>query len=145
MPPTRGMPARVATQRDLSAVTGACLAIRRDVFFEVGGLEAETLQVGWSDIDLCLRVREAGYRIVWVPGATLIHHEMATRGRDITLQQQVRHETERAVLRRRWPAEMDRDPFLNPNLDAEEQMFLAVPSRRIPPWSAVQSMTNETA
>lgn len=128
-----GYAGQVATQRDLSAVTGACLCIRRDVFHAVGGLEAETLRVGWSDIDLCLRVRDAGYRVVWVPAATLIHHEMATRGRDVTYDQQVRHETERAVIRRRWPRDMDRDPFLNPNLDASERMLLANPPRNLLP------------
>ncbi|WP_158743147.1 glycosyltransferase family 2 protein [Acidisphaera sp. L21] len=140
-----GYAGQVATQRDLSAVTGACLAIRRDVFGQVGGLQAKTLHVGWGDVDLCLRVREAGYRVLWVPAATLVHHEMATRGRDITPQQQARHETERAVLRRRWPGETDQDPFLNPNLDARERMVLACPPRRSPPWLAAQDQTDTAA
>jgi GT2 family glycosyltransferase len=140
-----GYVGQVATQRDLSAVTGACLAIRRDVFGQVGGLQAQTLRVGWSDIDLCLRVREAGYRVLWVPAATLIHHEQATRGRDITLQQQARHEAERAVVRSRWPNETDRDPFLNPNLDACERMLLANPPRRIPPWFGYQEEADSAA
>ena len=126
---------QVALPRDLSAVTGACLAIRRAVFEEVGGLEAESLRVGWSDIDLCLRVRRAGYRVLWLPDAVLVHHEMATRGRDAALAQQARHEIERAALRRRFPDETDRDPFLNPNLDATATgLVLAQPPRRRLPW-----------
>ncbi len=130
---------QVALPRDLSAVTGACLAIRRAVFDEVGGLEAECLRVAWSDIELCLRVRRAGYRVLWLPDAVLTHHEMATRGRDASLEQQARHETERAALRRRWPIETDRDPFLNPNLEATAtSIVLAQPPRRVPPWALAE-------
>ena len=137
---------QVALPRDLSAVTGACLAIRRAVFEEVGGLEAESLRVGWSDIDLCLRVRRAGYRVLWLPDAVLVHHEMATRGRDAALAQQARHEIERAALRRRFPAETDRDPFLNPNLDATATgIVLAQPPRRVPPWKRGSSALEQEA
>ena len=127
---------QVSLPRDLSAVTGACLAIRRQVFEQVGGLEAEQLRVAWSDIDLCLRVREAGYRVLWLPSAVLIHHEAATRGHDTSVEQQARHEVERAHMRLRWPLETHEDPFLNPNLDATATaIVLAQPSRRRPPWA----------
>ena len=127
---------QISLPRDLSAVTGACLAIRREVFEQVGGLEAEQLRVAWSDIDLCLRVREAGYRVVWLPSAVLIHHEAATRGHDVSLDQQARHEVERAHMRLRWPLETHEDPFLNPNLDATAPaIVLAQPTRRRPPWA----------
>jgi O-antigen biosynthesis protein len=59
----------------LSAVTGACVAIRRAVFFEVGGFDETNLQVGFNDIDLCLRLRKFGYRVVWTPFAELFHLE----------------------------------------------------------------------
>ena len=113
-----GYMAQVAVLRDLSAVTGACLAIRRTVFVELGGLEQDNLRVAWGDIELCLRAREAGYRVLWDPAATLVHHEMATRGRDVSIEQQARHETERAYMRRRWPGVMNSDPFLNPALSS---------------------------
>ena len=126
---------QVALPRDLSAVTGASLALRRAVFDQVGGLDAGAFQVGWSDIDLCLRVRRAGYRVLWLPNAVLMHREMATRGRDVTVAQQARHENERAAMQRLWPDEMERDPFLNPNLSATaSSIVLAQPSRRVPPW-----------
>ncbi len=118
---------QVAVLRDLSAVTGACLAIRRAVWRQVGGLEQEQLRVAWSDIDLCLRVREAGYRVLWDPEATLVHHEMATRGQDVSLSQQARHEVERAWVRRRWPEATERDPFLNPALRANPDALLLAP------------------
>ena len=66
--------------RNVSAVTGAVLMVRRAVFEEVGGFD-ERIAVALDDVDLCLRIRERGYRIVYTPEATLIHHEGATRGR----------------------------------------------------------------
>ncbi len=127
---------QVALPRDLSAVTGACLAIRRAVFEQVGGLEADSLRVTWSDIDLCLKVRRAGYRVIWLPDVVLVHREMETRGPDATWERQARHEYERAALRRRWPVETDHDPFLNPNLEATPTgIVLAQPPRRVPPWA----------
>ncbi len=124
-----GYLAQVMLLRDLSAVTGACMAIRRSLFHELGGLEQDHLHVAWSDVDLCLRAREAGYRVLWDPEATLVHHENATRGRDDTLEQQARFEIERTYMRRRWPEETERDPFLNPALRAEPDalVFRSVP------------------
>ncbi len=78
----RGWPADVPgvcrqlqTTRNYSAVTGACLLTRRDVFEEVGGFDEERLPVTFSDVDLCLKMRRAGYRVVYVPFAKLYHHE----------------------------------------------------------------------
>ncbi len=65
--------------RNYSAVTGACLLTRRDVFDEVGGFDEERLPVTFSDVDLCLKMRRAGYLIVYTPFAKLYHHESATR------------------------------------------------------------------
>ena len=123
-----GYLAQVMVLRDLSAVTGACLAIRRALFHELGGLEQDHLRVAWSDIDLCLRAREAGHRVLWDPEATLVHHEMATRGQDVSLQQQARHEVERAYMRRRWPAATEHDPFLNPALRADPDRLALRPA-----------------
>src|SRR5262249_8359526 len=74
---------QLALPRTLSAVTGACAAIRRAVFFEVGGLDEVNLPVSFNDIDLCLRVRDYGYRVVWTPFAELYHMECASRGLDL--------------------------------------------------------------
>ena len=97
--------------RDCTAVTGAVTMMRPAVFFEVGGFE-ERLRVAFNDVDLCLRVRQAGYRVVYTPYATLYHHESATRGF-------VPHPEDDAFFDRRWEPRSERfhDPFYNPNLD----------------------------
>lgn len=95
--------------RNVSAVTGAVLMLRRTVFEEVGGFD-ERIAVALGDVDLCLRIRERGYRIVYTPEATLIHHEGATRGR--------REASEDvSLVRARWHAQLEHgDPYYNPNL-----------------------------
>ncbi len=133
-----GYLAQVMLLRDLSAVTGACLMVRRGLFQELGGLEQDHLHVAWSDVDLCLRAREAGHRVLWDPDATLVHHETATRGRDVTLEQQATFEIERSYMRRRWPVATACDPFLNPALraDPDALVFRSVPppdSLAVPP------------
>jgi GT2 family glycosyltransferase len=95
--------------RNVSAVTGAALMVRRAVFEEVGGFD-ERIAVALGDVDLCLRIRERGYRIVYTPEATLIHHEGATRGRREA-------SADVSLVRARWRAELERgDPYYNPNL-----------------------------
>ncbi|MBW6657099.1 glycosyltransferase, partial [Salmonella enterica subsp. enterica serovar Weltevreden] len=66
---------RMGLSQEVSAVTGACLAMRAQVFSEVGGFDAAHLAVAFNDVDLCLKIRAAGYRIVWTPHARLVHHE----------------------------------------------------------------------
>jgi O-antigen biosynthesis protein len=70
--------------RAVSAVTGACLVVRKDVFLEVGGLNEKNLAVAFNDVDLCLKIQTKGYRNVWTPFAKLIHHESVTRGYEDT-------------------------------------------------------------
>lgn len=70
---------RLQLTHELSCVTAACLAIRREVFDKVGGFDEEHLAVSFNDVDFCIRVREAGYRIIWTPGAELYHYESISR------------------------------------------------------------------
>jgi GT2 family glycosyltransferase len=107
----------LALVREVSAATAACLALRREVFESVGGLDAEALAVAFNDIDLCLRIREAGWRILWTPLAALYHHESASRGDDVTGAKARRFAAEIGQMQRRWGAALRRDPFANPNLD----------------------------
>ncbi|HEX4640472.1 MAG TPA: glycosyltransferase, partial [Chthoniobacterales bacterium] len=86
---------RAMLQQNCSAVTGACMAVRKVVFEELGGFDEENLGVTFNDIDFCLRLTQAGYQIVWTPYANLIHHESASRGHQRTLEEQT--EFERAV------------------------------------------------
>lgn len=100
----------------VSAVTGACLAIRREVFDRVGGFDENGLAIDFSDIDLCLKAGAAGYRTVFAPLAKLIHHESATRGPFMSPEKRPRWEAEAAVMRRRWGDLLSADPYYNPNL-----------------------------
>ncbi len=120
--------------RDLSAVTGACLAIRRAVFETVGGL-SEALPLSCNDIDLCIRVRRAGFRVVWTPFALLHHVDGASRGQDRTIRQQASFRRSLATLQSKWDDAMRHDPYLNANLRAtDHHLLLAEPPRRVPPW-----------
>ena len=80
--------------RNVTAVTGACLMVRRQAYLDVGGLDEIALAVAFNDVDLCLKLVENGYRNLWTPYATLYHHESASRGTDLTGPQAVRFEKE---------------------------------------------------
>ena len=111
-----------ATARTVWAVTGACLAIPRDVFFAVGGLnEAVLLCIAYNDVDLCLRLTASGYRIVWTPWCVLEHHELASRTPDHTpaRRDQAREELDRLI--RDWGRLVLHDPFLSPNLQLVDE------------------------
>ncbi|MFV8781648.1 glycosyltransferase family 2 protein [Microbulbifer sp. SA54] len=111
-----GYMGRLQAVQNLSAVTGACLLLRKSVFEEVGGLNEKDLAVAYNDVDLCLKVREAGYRNLWTPHAELYHHESLSRGADDTLAKRRRAQREADYMRRRWGAQLDSDPAYNPNL-----------------------------
>ena len=119
----RGLPAespgvcrQLQMTRNYSAVTGACLLTRRDVFEEIGGFDEERLPVAFNDVDLCLKMRRAGYLIVYTPFAKLYHHESASRRRSVEA-------LETEVMRERWPEYLKRDPYYNPNLSRERADF----------------------
>ncbi|PTX92589.1 glycosyltransferase [Opitutus sp. ER46] len=113
---TDGYMNRARLAQNYSAVTAACLAVRREVFARVGGFDAEHLAVAFNDIDLCLRIRAAGYRNLWTPFAELYHHESASRGSDHDPAKQARFTAEIEHMRRTWGPQLDRDPAYNPNL-----------------------------
>ncbi|TXM72927.1 glycosyltransferase family 2 protein [Methylobacterium sp. WL69] len=108
--------ARMVLTQEVSAVTGACLAVQADVFAEVGGFDAEHLAVAFNDVDLCLRLRGAGYRNVWTPHARLVHHESKSRGPEDTPEKRARFEAETRVMQARWEPQLRADPYYNPNL-----------------------------
>lgn len=115
--------ARMQLTQEVSAVTGACLAIRAEVFSQVGGFDAAALAVAFNDVDLCLRLRAAGYRNVWTPFARLVHHESKSRGPEDTPEKRARFEAESRVMRERWGAELRSDPYYNPNLSRASAHF----------------------
>jgi GT2 family glycosyltransferase len=126
----------LAMVREVAAATGACLALRRSVFEAVGGLDEANLAVAFNDVDFCLRIRAAGWRILWTPFAELYHLESASRGQDLTAEKAQRFARELGYLRRHWGKVLMRDPFYNPNLelDGAADALAAVP-RHQPPWA----------
>jgi GT2 family glycosyltransferase len=98
--------------RNYSAVTGACMMTRRQVFEKVGGFN-ERLLVDFNDVDYCLRVRQGGFRVVYTPYAQLVHFEAGTIGRT------TQSPAELAEMRRLWGPTLLRDPYYNPNLTTE--------------------------
>ena len=119
-PAFRGFPAehpgvnrQLQMTRNYSAVSGACLLTRRDVFLEVGGLD-ESLPESLTDVDLCLKIRRAGYLVVYTPVATLYW--------DARIPDQLDANGE-AIMRQRWSDILERDPYYNPNLSRERADF----------------------
>lgn len=124
-----GYARRAALIQDFSAVTAACLILRKEIYREVGGMD-ETLAVAFNDVDFCLRIRKAGYRNLWTPYAELYHHESATRGFEDTPEKKARFDTEIRFMRERWEELLDNDPAYNPNLAFDREDFsLAIPPR----------------
>jgi GT2 family glycosyltransferase len=110
-------------QRSTSAVTGACLATRRELFVRVGGFDDIHLKVAFNDIDFCMRVRAAGYRIVYNPFAVLYHFESKSRGYDVSEAKLARQRAEAATFRARWGAIVDADPYYNPHFERYARPF----------------------
>jgi GT2 family glycosyltransferase len=127
--------ARPHLTQNLSAVTAACAVVKRDVYLKIGGFDEVNLPVTFNDVDFCLRLREAGYWIVWTPHAQLIHHESASRGFDNTTRKQARFLAEVDYMKTKWGDKLRHDPFYNPNLSLGEDLFtLAFPPRTTKPW-----------
>jgi len=122
-PAFRGLPAehpgvnrQLQVTRNCSAVSGACLLTRRDVLNQVGGFDAVRLPAAYNDIDLCLKMRRAGYLIVYTPFAKLFRHQSASHDAGVD-------GAEAAVMRERWPVLLERDPYYNPNLSRKRADF----------------------
>lgn len=114
---------RLQVVQNLSAVTAACLLVRKAVFEEVGGFNESHLKVALNDVDLCLKVREAGYRNLWTPYAELYHYESVSRGQDDTRRKRLRAQMEVQYMRDRWAQELREDPAYNPNLSLVHEDF----------------------
>jgi O-antigen biosynthesis protein len=129
---TTGYFGRAILAQNYSAVTGACLAIRKDIYQQVGGLNEVELAVAYNDVDFCLRVREAGYRNVWTPLAELYHFESATRSTDLTETNKARLDAEVAYMKQRWGALLQNDPAYSPNLTLNCEDFTHAWPPRVP-------------
>jgi O-antigen biosynthesis protein len=126
---------RLQLVQDVSCTTAACLLVWKRIFEELGGFDEIHLPVAFNDIDLCLKIREAGYRLIWTPYAELYHRESASRGSDLAPQHFDRFSREKAYVVSRWGDLLERDPFHNPNLTLDDEVFsLASPPRTSKPW-----------
>lgn len=121
----RGIPAddpgyagRAVATQELTAVTAACLVMRKATFTELGGFDGQNLAVTYSDVDLCLRARRRGLRNIFTPHALLYHHESVSRGSDSSRANAPRFQAELAYMHGAWHGRYDRDPFYNPNFSA---------------------------
>lgn len=130
-----GYAGRAVLAQDLSAVTAACLLTWRQLYLDLGGLNETDLPVSFNDVDYCLRVRQAGHRVVWTPHAELYHYESISRGLDISPEQQARSRREADYMRQRWAAAMRHEPFYNPNLSYDRPDFTLNPAPAVRrPW-----------
>jgi glycosyltransferase involved in cell wall biosynthesis len=106
------------TQRDVAALSAACLAMRREDFFRVGGFDAVNTPIAHSDMDLCFKVREAGLRCVYTPYATLRHAGHASIGiGEAQVQKQTRPRDKASIfLLKRWAGYTTHDPYFTDNM-----------------------------
>ena len=125
---SQGYFGRLCLEQDVSCVTAACMVIRAEVFRTVGGFD-EAMPLAYNDVDLCLRLRAAGWRIIWTPAAELVHHESASLGRHDTGERVEQYARDIALMRQRWQSTLDADPFYNRNLSLEHGYKLAFPPR----------------
>lgn len=118
-----GYMGRLIYAQNLTGVTAACIMIPKAVWDQVGGLD-ETFEVAFNDVDLCMRIRAAGYLIVWTPFAELYHYESKSRGMDDTPEKRKRFVSEVTRFQVRWRKELDAgDPYYNPNFSLDKEDF----------------------
>ncbi len=114
---------RGISAQELSAVTAALMLCRASAFRAVGGFDEAELPVAYNDVDLCLKLRRAGYRIVYCPAVVAEHHESVSRGSDMDDGRLGRFVSEEQVMLTRWAAELAADPCYSPNFSREGGIF----------------------
>jgi GT2 family glycosyltransferase len=119
---TPGYVCQVKTINNYSAITGACLMCRREIFAEIGGFD-ETLAVAYNDIDLCLEMSNLGYRNVYLPHVVLYHYESKSRGYEDTPEKITRLHKEADYLLSKWQKIVENDPCYSPNLTRDREDY----------------------
>lgn len=118
-----GYMGRLCYAQNMTAVTGACLMVKKSAYEEVGGLD-ESFAISLNDVDLCLKLRKAGYLNVFTPFAELYHYESVSRGLDDQGEKAQRYNEESARFREKWKAELEAgDPYFNPNFSLDKPDF----------------------
>lgn len=120
---------RLMLRQEYTAVTAACLVVRREIYQAVGGLNQEHLLVAFNDVDFCLKVKAAGYRNLWTPLAQMYHHESASRKLEDTPEKQARFKAEVQYMIDTWKTDTMSDPAYNPNLTKKFEDFRFGPAR----------------
>ena len=116
--------------QEFSAVTAACMLVQKKIFVEAGGFDEKNLSIAFNDVDLCLKIKTLGYRIVWTPFAELYHHESISRGNDFDPDKIERFMKENDFMLEKWGKLIGNDPAYSPNLTLESENFgLAWPPR----------------
>lgn len=126
---------RAQLVHNVTAATAACLLTTKKIFKQIGGMNEKELKVAFNDVDFCLKIRAAGYRIVLTPFAELYHHESVSRGLEDTLEKRERFRGEMMWMRETWGDQLDADPYFNPNLSLDQETpTFAIPPRVEKPW-----------
>ena len=114
---------RLMVVQNFSAVTGACMMVRRDDFLSVGGFDEDSFPISYNDVDLCLKLNAIGLRTVWTPHAVLVHYESASRGK-LDMGAKLTHwAAEARAFREKWQILVDDDPYYSPNLSRTREDF----------------------
>lgn len=119
----KGYQFRLVTNQNYSAVTAACLAVRKKIFLGVGGLNEENLSVAFNDIDLCLKIKNQGLTNLWLSNVELKHHESKTRGLDTQPEKAARFLREIEYMKQVWKTDVKKDPYYNKNLSKRNHFF----------------------
>lgn len=135
--------ARASVVQNYSAVTAACLVVRKSIYDEVNGLDEKNLVVAFNDVDFCIRVGKQGYRNIWTPYALLYHHESATRGHDIAPEKHARFMGEVNYMMDTWKKELLSDPYYNPNLNLDFPDFTLHKTPRMDKWALTIPLSDE--
>ena len=118
-----GYMGRLCYAQNMSAVTGACLMVKKELFDLVGGLE-ESFAISLNDVDFCLKLREKGFLNVWTPFAELYHYESISRGLDDQGEKAERYNRESEQFRKKWKEVLEKgDPYYNPNFSLDRSDF----------------------
>ena len=118
-----GYMGRAVSAQELNAVTAACMLCRRQAFDQVGGFDELELQVAYNDVDLCLKLRAAGHKVIFTPLSVAVHLESFSRGNDLKPENQLRFFHESQIMQSRWEQALSRDIFYNKNFSPRGGIF----------------------
>ncbi len=118
--------ARTSCTHEVSAVTAACLLVRSETFFAVGGLDERDLTIAFNDVDLCIKIQESGLRNILVATTFAYHAESLSRGYEDTLEKIARFEGETAIMQTRWKRQLAADRFYSPNFDLNHAPYTVI-------------------